>query len=197
MTDAPGTDIIPGEPDTVAHPYAYSDLVKELAFRCWFDAGRRVAKGYRLLVEQCADAEADDALPLPSELPDESTMRRWVRRYDWHGRVAQHVADEFPAISLRQITRLIAQTDQAQEEYEAILAGERDHLSGPALNARVALITTNLQLRGLGTAGARGGEPVVSQGAKQLEDVSGLHPSERARRTREKIEAEREARRKR
>ncbi len=194
MSNDRARDITKNRDDQKIVPYAYSPAIRELAFYHWIKAGQNAVRAHRALLALCQDADADDDLPLPSELPDSATISRWARKDGWEAKLVHAVADHFPAISARQAARLITQTDTALDEWDAIMSGERDQLRHPAMQARVALIAANLQLRGLGTAGARGGVPSIAARTAG-DDPSSLTADERQQRHLARIEAFREARR--
>jgi hypothetical protein len=162
--------------------YKYPPEIEELAFSCYIQADRNVSRAHRMLLELCTGEEY---------LPDRTTVQRWSSQKQWDAKADEVIADNFPHLLRRDLARLQVLRGQALSEQAAIFAGERDHLNSAQIMARTTGISTVLQISGLGTAGAKAdpGQLAPQQVAHALEE--GLSPADRARRQRERLEAER------
>lgn len=151
----------------------YGPEVKELAFACYVQAGYNVSRATAILAHRL------DGDPCP----DRSVVSRWARDGQWKVRATEAIAQEFPYLNVEHAARLVEMTDDALDTYKAVMNGELDHLKTAALLARVGVAKHVLDLRGLGTSGARYGAgelpglpPSVSP------DDAELSPQERQRR---------------
>lgn len=158
----------------------YGDEIKEMAFACYLTAEGNVSRATRLLAEKL------DGLPCP----DRSVISRWAKEGQWGLARTQAVAEQFPYLNVEQTARMIDLADQALDTYESILAGEFDTLPVGIVQQKRAVAAHLLDLRGIGTSGAKYGTgelpslPVIVQ-----DDEAALSPQERQRR---RLEAERE-----
>jgi hypothetical protein len=165
----------------------YGDEARELAFAYWIHADRNLARAMKLLEENWnADL---------GEMPSKPTIHRWINDDAWHLKADQAIAENFPHIQTRHTARLVALTDMALETYAAAMAGELDKLGPGIMMNRLSAARDVVNLRGLGTAGAR------SEGAQLAPRVmpvnsaaieEGLTARDRAKRQRDRLEAERE-----
>lgn len=165
----------------------YGDEARELAFAYWIHADRSLARAMTLIEENWNA----DLGPMPSK----PTVHRWIRDDNWEVKADQAIAENFPHIQTRHTARLVALTDMALETYAAALAGELDKLGAGVMMNRLSAARDVVNLRGLGTAGARSegaqlAPKVIQQGNRAIEE--GLTAQDRARRQRERLEAERE-----
>lgn len=132
------------------------------------------------MAQESAAEDAPDWMPLPDELPDVATVKRWVRRFGWHDQVGLEVERNFPAIAARQAARLVKLSDRALDIY--------DELSDPNTQlerdseTRRKVAADILMLRGLGTASAKGGEVVIARTAASDDDHATETPAQRQRR---------------
>ena len=172
----------------------HSELVKELARACWFEARGNGAEAARQVAQWCAQ-DTTGAYPQADQAPSAMAIRRWAEGDGWQLDLAQGVAQRFPATITHLHARLALMGDGALDTLEDL--NRPGYLPSKEEKIKLEAAKHVTMLLGLGTAGARGGAPEVKPEPRQREDVSGMTPNERARRTREKIEADREARRKR
>ena len=135
-------------------PWDYGEEVREHAFVCWIEADGNCERALVRLVELFSDL--DPTRPMPSV----QSIRGWSRRYSWPARMVAAVADEYPHITARQLARLVIQADRAQDVIGRILA-DGPMREGDAIRAKVA--GDVLTFRGLGTAGNKGGQPVIAR----------------------------------
>jgi hypothetical protein len=162
-------------------PYKYQPEIEELAFACYIQADRNVSRAHRMLLELCPEEEY---------LPDRSTIGRWARNRAWDAKADEAISLDYPNLLRRDLARVQILRGQALSEQSAIFAGERDHLAGHQLMARTTGIATVLQISGLGTAGSRSDERQLAPAPVIAALEEGLSPQERARRQRERLEAE-------
>lgn len=165
----------------------YDDEARELAFAYWIYADRNLARAMSLIEENWNG----DLGPVPSK----PTVHRWIKDGSWEVKADQAIAENFPHIQTRHTARLVALTDMALEAYAAALSGELDKLGPGIMMNRLSAARDIVNLRGLGTAGARteGAQlapRVMPVGNKAIED--GLTAQDRAKRQRERLEAERQ-----
>ncbi len=136
-------------PDTLSHGKRYPEAVKELCFFHWMQEDGNAERAYRSLVKQCTE-DASDELPLPADLPEPHTIRRWSRNDGWAQRMTEMVAADWPHIQRYQTARLVQLTGRALDELDAIYDGERDHLKGPQIMVRSTISQFLIQALGLG-----------------------------------------------
>lgn len=136
-------------PDTLSHGKRYPEAVKELCFFHYLQEHGNVERAYRAMVKQCTEDESDE-LPLPADLPEPHTIRRWSRNDGWAQRVTEMVAADWPHIERYQTARLVQLTGRAIDELNAIYDGERDHLKGPQIMVRSTISQFLIQSLGLG-----------------------------------------------
>lgn len=165
----------------------YGEEARELAFAYWIYADRSLARAMRFIEENWND----DLGPVPSK----PTVHRWINDGAWQVKADQAVAENFPHIQTRHTARLVALTDMALETYASALAGELDKLGPGVMLNRINAARDIVNLRGLGTAGARtdGAQlapRVMPSATSGLEEQ--LTAQDRARRQRERLEAERQ-----
>lgn len=165
----------------------YGDEARELAFAYWIYADRSLARTMRLIEENWND----DLGAVPSK----PTVHRWINDDAWHLKADQAIAENFPHIQTRHTARLVALTDMALETYAAALSGELDKLGPGTMLNRINAARDVVNLRGLGTAGARSegahlAPRVIPSGNGNLEEQ--LTAQDRAKRQRDRLEAERQ-----
>lgn len=162
--------------------YRFPPEVEELAFSCYIQADRNVSRAQRMLAELLTAGEP---------VPERSTIQKWSSQKQWDVKADEVIADNFPHLLRRDLARLQVLRGQALSEQAAIFAGERDNLNSAQMMARTTGIATVLNISGLGTAGAKS-DPTSLAPAPVLQAIEeGLSPTERARRQRERLEAER------
>lgn len=162
--------------------YRYPPEIEELAFSCYVQADRNVSRAHRMLAELVT---GDDPLP------ERSTIQKWSTQKQWDVKADEAIAENFPHLLRRDLARLQVLRGQALSEQAAIFSGERDHLNSAQMMARTTGIATVLNISGLGTAGAKS-DPTSLAPAPVVQAIDeGLSPAERARRQRERLEAER------
>lgn len=162
--------------------YRYPPEIEELAFSCYVQADRNVSRAHRML---------RDLLTADDPYPERSTMQKWSTQKQWDVKADEAIAENFPHLLRRDLARLQVLRGQALSEQAAIFAGERDNLSSSQMLARTTGISTILNISGLGTAGAKS-DPTSLAPAPTMQAIDeGLSPTERARRQRERLEAER------
>jgi len=165
----------------------YDEEARELAFAYWIYADRNLARAMKLIEENWND----DLGPVPSK----PTVHRWIKDHAWEVKADQAIAENFPHIQTRHTARLVALTDLALETYAAALSGELDKLGPGIMLNRLNAARDVVNLRGLGTAGARSegaqlAPRVMPAGNASIEE--GLTAQDRAKRQRERLEAERQ-----
>lgn len=162
--------------------YRYPPEVEELAFSCYVQSDRNVSRAHRMLAELLTAGEP---------VPERSTVQKWSSERQWDVKADEAISENFPHLLRRDLARLQVLRGQALAEQAAIFAGERDNLGSAQLLARTTGISTVLNISGLGTAGSRTDPTALAPApvVKAIEDD--LSPLERARRQRERLEAER------
>ena len=156
MTDDRVLDIKPVIAERGSGWPAHPPAVRELAFLCWIQSDGNIELASNMMHRMCRDADPHDDLPHPDDLPNVRTLYRWHKADAWDAKMVAVVGEHFPQILARQNARLLLLTDQAISVYAASL-----HNTEKVSLVRANVARDVLLLRGLGTAGSRGGLPVI------------------------------------
>lgn len=128
-------------------PVRYGEDVKELAFACYVQADRNISRATMLLRARL------DGEPCP----DRSVVSRWAKENSWALKATEAIAERFPYLQVEHAARLVEMADHALDTYKAALFGELDHLPLGAQRLRIEVAKHVLDMRGLGTSGAKYG----------------------------------------
>lgn len=157
----------------------YPDELKQTVYELWaFECDRSVSRTLRRLRDLAPDEE---------RLPNEDTVRYWIKTQGWDIRADEAIASIAPNLRARQLGRLFVLGNQAIDTFAAILGGDMDEQRQGALQAKVAVAVKTVELLGLGTAAGKGEAPKLAAIARDYGDLTDKTPQELARLQREAL----------
>lgn len=160
---------------------AVSDYVLEQAFVCWVEGNRSVPQARKLYAER---REGDAELPEIAR----QTWYTWVRTYEWHSKADGLIAQNFPALRMRHIARLVYSAGAALDFLIGSVQGEHDHLHPGTHKVRSDNALGLLVAGGLGTHGSKDRlAPVVRAIVEDAPDFSAMSELEINQWTRQKL----------
>lgn len=153
-------DIISDRLDRDRRGIRHPPIVREMARACWFEAEGDSGRAWQLLVEECRSGALPDLPTDPSDWPSRRAIERWANADGWHLELAAHVGRNYPAIVAASNARLVMQIARSLDITARLTDPDYVPQKGDMLKLDAAKHVQTLA--GLGTAGVKGGAPVIS-----------------------------------
>lgn len=127
-------------------------LIEERAFYTYIHCDRSI---------RCVQDQLPEQLDDDEEMPSRATLYRWMNDQGWDIRATQFIAEHAKQSLAKDLARLVTLRGKALRLASEIIDGYHDTVSPGVLNSKVMVLTSMLNLSGLGTAGYRVGMDAV------------------------------------